>query len=98
MAIQPAALKTQGSAAAAPVPAGGKSGPSDAPLDGSKKSDAAPVTEVRAINMSRNVTAVGTQPLIAPGEYRLQTQAKYTTLLLWYLTLCLTLCCLAYDI
>lgn len=70
--IQPAALKSQGTTAAAPVPAGGKGSPSDTPVDGSKKSDSAPVTEVRAINMSRNVTAVSAQPLIAPAYTQIQ--------------------------
>lgn len=67
--IQPASLKGQGTI---PAPAGGKGGPSDAPVDGSKKGDSAPVTEVRAINMSRNVTAVSAQPLIAPAYTQIQ--------------------------
>lgn len=36
--------------------------------DGGKKGDNAALTEVRAINMSRNVNAVSARPLIAPGE------------------------------
>lgn len=44
VAIQPATLKSQGPPAAAAVSAGGKGGPPDAPVDGSKKTDSAPVT------------------------------------------------------
>ncbi|XP_056129463.1 polyhomeotic-like protein 2b [Lampris incognitus] len=69
--IQPASLiknssqGTQGSS-------GGKTGPSDSPTDGGKKGDSAVVTEVRAINMSRSVTAVSAPPLIAPAYTQIQ--------------------------
>lgn len=46
----------------------GKASSSDSHADGAKKSDGPAVTEVRALNMSRNVTAVSAQPLIAPGK------------------------------
>lgn len=49
---------------------GGKAGPSDSLSEGGKRGDSIVVTEVRAINMSRSVTAVSAQPLIAPGIYR----------------------------
>lgn len=65
--IQPASLvknPSQGTQASA----GGKANSLDPPCDALKKGDSAPVTEVRAINMSRNVTAVSAQPLIAPGK------------------------------
>lgn len=65
--IQPASLiknPSQGTQASA----GAKAGSSDSSSDGGKKGDSTAVTEVRAINMSRNVTAVSARPLIAPGE------------------------------
>ncbi|KAJ0068673.1 hypothetical protein NL108_010324 [Boleophthalmus pectinirostris] len=68
--IQPASLKS--SAQGTQATAGGKPGSSDTPVDGSKKGDSTPVTEVRAINMSRNVTAVSGQPLIAPAYTQIQ--------------------------
>lgn len=66
--IQPASL-IKSSSQGAQVSAGGKSASSDGSLDGGKKTDgAAAVTEVRAINMSRSVTAVNARSLITPGE------------------------------
>lgn len=54
--------------------AGGKSSSSDSMCDGGKKGEgASAVTEVRAINMSRNVTP---QPLIAPGKCLYQERFK----------------------
>lgn len=69
--IQPASLvknPSQGTQASA----GGKANSLDPPCDALKKGDSAPVTEVRAINMSRNVTAVSAQPLIAPAYTQIQ--------------------------
>ncbi|XP_029989544.1 polyhomeotic-like protein 2b isoform X2 [Sphaeramia orbicularis] len=69
--IQPASLiknpsqGTQGST-------GGKASSSDSLSDGVKKGDVTPVTEVRAINMSRSVTAVSAQPLLAPAYTQIQ--------------------------
>lgn len=65
--IQPASLiknPSQGTQASA----GGKTSSLDSPSEGGKKGDSAAVTEVRAINMSRSVTAVNAQPLLAPGK------------------------------
>ncbi|XP_015237263.1 PREDICTED: polyhomeotic-like protein 2 isoform X1 [Cyprinodon variegatus] len=50
----------------------GKSSPSEIPLDGGKKGDGPAVSEVRAINMSRSITAVNAQPLIAPAYTQIQ--------------------------
>ncbi|XP_068172195.1 polyhomeotic-like protein 2b [Antennarius striatus] len=69
--IQPAALvknPSQGTQAST----GGKAGSSDSLSEAGKKGDSAAVTEVRAINMSRNVTAVNAQPLIAPAYTQIQ--------------------------
>ncbi|XP_034021648.1 polyhomeotic-like protein 2b [Thalassophryne amazonica] len=69
--IQPASLvksPSQGSQASA----GGKASSSDSSVEGGKKGDSAAVTEVRAINMSRSVTAVTAQPLIAPAYTQIQ--------------------------
>uniref|UniRef100_UPI0037E97461 polyhomeotic-like protein 2b n=1 Tax=Semicossyphus pulcher TaxID=241346 RepID=UPI0037E97461 len=69
--IQPASLvknPSQGTQASA----GGKASSSDGSSEGGKKGDSAAVTEVRAINMSRNVTAVSAQPLIAPAYTQIQ--------------------------
>ncbi|KAM3878548.1 polyhomeotic-like protein 2b [Diretmus argenteus] len=69
--IQPASLvktPSQGSQGST----GGKAGSSDSPSEGGKKGDSAVVTEVRAINMSRSVTAVSAQPLIAPAYSQIQ--------------------------
>ncbi|XP_072308260.1 polyhomeotic-like protein 2b isoform X2 [Eucyclogobius newberryi] len=68
--IQPASLKSSSQGTQASV--GGKPGSSDTPVDGSKKGDSTPITEVRAINMSRNVTAASGQPLIAPAYTPIQ--------------------------
>lgn len=69
--IQPASLiKNPGQATQAST--GGKACSSDGSSEGAKKGDSAAVTEVRAINMSRSVTAVSAQPLIAPGKQSLQ--------------------------
>lgn len=67
--IQPASVMknpTQGASA------GAKAGSAENSSDGGKKGDNAALTEVRAINMSRNVNAVSARPLIAPGEGNLQ--------------------------
>lgn len=56
--------------------AGGKGSWPDGPLDGSKKGESI-VTEVRAINMSRSVTAVSGQPLSTPGMYPTLTLASF---------------------
>lgn len=48
--------------------AGGKASSAENPSDGVKKGDNAALTEVRAINMSRNVNSVSARPLIAPGK------------------------------
>ncbi|KAM7005971.1 polyhomeotic-like protein 2b isoform 1-T1 [Tautogolabrus adspersus] len=69
--IQPASLvknPSQGPHASA----AGKTSSSDGSSEGGKKGDGAAVTEVRAINMSRNVTAVSAQPLIAPAYTQIQ--------------------------
>ncbi|XP_028262606.1 polyhomeotic-like protein 2b [Parambassis ranga] len=69
--IQPASLiknASQGTQAST----GGKTSSSDSPSEGGKKGDSAAVTEVRAINMSRSVTAVNAQPLIAPAYTQIQ--------------------------
>ncbi|KAM8756900.1 polyhomeotic-like protein 2b [Acanthopagrus schlegelii] len=69
--IQPASLiknPSQGTQASA----GGKAGSSDISSEGGKKGDGVVVTEVRAINMSRSVTAVSTQSLIAPAYTQIQ--------------------------
>ncbi|XP_077387103.1 polyhomeotic-like protein 2b isoform X2 [Festucalex cinctus] len=69
--IQPASLvKNPGQGAQAS--AGVKSGSSESPSEAGKKGDAAVVTEARAINMSRNVTTVSAQPLIAPAYTQIQ--------------------------
>ncbi|CAL9704587.1 unnamed protein product [Knipowitschia caucasica] len=70
LSIQPAAQKT--ATLGTQASAGGKPGSADTPVDVSKKADAAPVTEVRAINMSRNVTTVSGQPLLAPAYTPIQ--------------------------
>uniref|UniRef100_A0A3Q2XBD9 Polyhomeotic homolog 2b (Drosophila) n=1 Tax=Hippocampus comes TaxID=109280 RepID=A0A3Q2XBD9_HIPCM len=69
--IQPASLvknPSQGMQASAGI----KSGSSESPSEAGKKGDAAVVTEARAINMSRNVTTVTAQPLIAPAFTQIQ--------------------------
>uniref|UniRef100_A0A3Q3GLD8 Polyhomeotic homolog 2b (Drosophila) n=1 Tax=Labrus bergylta TaxID=56723 RepID=A0A3Q3GLD8_9LABR len=68
--IQPASMvknPSQGTHASA----GGKTSSSDGSSEG-KKGDSSAVTEVRAINMSRNVTAVSAQSLIAPAYTQIQ--------------------------
>ncbi|RVE73016.1 hypothetical protein OJAV_G00044810 [Oryzias javanicus] len=69
--IQPASL-VKNPSQASQSSSGGKAGSSDTPLDGGKKGDGAAVTEVRAINMSRSVSAVSAQPLIAPAYTQIQ--------------------------
>ncbi|CAJ1050209.1 polyhomeotic-like protein 2 [Xyrichtys novacula] len=69
--IQPASL-VKNPSQGAQASTGGKSGSSDSSSEGAKKGDAAAVPEVRAINMSRNVTAVSAQPLIAPAYTQIQ--------------------------
>ncbi|CAB1314860.1 unnamed protein product [Coregonus sp. 'balchen'] len=69
VSIQPSPLiknPSQGSQGA-----GGKGSWPDGLLDGSKKGESI-VTEVRAINMSRSVTAVSGQPLITPAYTQIQ--------------------------
>ncbi|XP_023852136.1 polyhomeotic-like protein 2 isoform X4 [Salvelinus sp. IW2-2015] len=69
ISIQPSPLirnPSQGSQGA-----GGKGSWPDGPLDGSKKGESI-VTEVRAINMSRSVTAVSGQPLSTPAYTQIQ--------------------------
>ncbi|XP_041747539.1 polyhomeotic-like protein 2 isoform X2 [Coregonus clupeaformis] len=69
VSIQPSPLiknPSQGSQGA-----GGKGSWPDGLLDGSKKGGSI-VTEVRAINMSRSVTAVSGQPLITPAYTQIQ--------------------------
>lgn len=76
MPIQPASLiknPNPGTQAAT----GGKASSSDSASEGGKKGDGAPVTEVRAINMSRNVTAVSAQSLIAPGRCGVQSHSHH---------------------
>ncbi|MEQ2162528.1 hypothetical protein GOODEAATRI_020654, partial [Goodea atripinnis] len=63
--IQPASL-VKNPSQATQTSSGGKSSSSDSPSDGAKKGDTPAVTEVRAINMSRSITAVSAQPLVAP--------------------------------
>lgn len=63
--IQPASVMknpTQGATT------GAKASSAENSSDGGKKVDNAALTEVRAINMSRNVNTVSARPLIAPGE------------------------------
>uniref|UniRef100_A0A4W5QRY3 Polyhomeotic homolog 2b (Drosophila) n=1 Tax=Hucho hucho TaxID=62062 RepID=A0A4W5QRY3_9TELE len=69
ISIQPSPLiknPSQGSQGA-----GGKGSWPNSPLDRSKKGESI-VTEVRAINMSRSVTAVSGQPLITPAYTQIQ--------------------------
>ncbi|XP_061689335.1 polyhomeotic-like protein 2b [Syngnathoides biaculeatus] len=69
--IQPASLVKnpgQGGQPSAAV----KSALSESASEVGKKGDAAAVTEARAINMSRNVTTVSAQPLIAPAYTQIQ--------------------------
>lgn len=65
--IQPASL-VKNPSQGTQTSTGGKAGSSDSHADGAKKGDGPAVTEVRALNMSRNVTAVSAQSLIAPGK------------------------------
>ncbi|XP_036007271.1 polyhomeotic-like protein 2b [Fundulus heteroclitus] len=69
--IQPASL-VKNPSQGTQTSSGGKSASSDGPSDGGKKGDGPAVTEVRAINMSRNITAVSAQPLIAPAYTQIQ--------------------------
>ncbi|XP_045884793.1 polyhomeotic-like protein 2b [Micropterus dolomieu] len=69
--IQPASL-IKNTSQGAQVSTGGKSCSSDSLSEGGRKGDSAAVTEVRAINMSRNVTAVSAQPLITPAYTQIQ--------------------------
>ncbi|XP_061641221.1 polyhomeotic-like protein 2b isoform X2 [Phyllopteryx taeniolatus] len=69
--IQPASLVKnpgQGGQPSAAV----KSALSESAPEVGKKGDAAVVTEARAINMSRNVTTISAQPLIAPAYTQIQ--------------------------
>ena len=65
--IQPANLKNPSQVAQAST--GAKGGSSDSSSEAGKKGDN---SEPRAINMSRNVTSISAQPLIAPGKWSLQ--------------------------
>ncbi|XP_042364881.1 polyhomeotic-like protein 2b isoform X4 [Plectropomus leopardus] len=69
--IQPAAL-VKNSSQVTQTSTGGKAASSDSSSEAGKKGDSAAVTEVRAINMSRSVTAVSAQPLIAPAYTQIQ--------------------------
>lgn len=69
--IQPASL-VKNPSQGTQTSSGGKSSSSDNPSDGGKKGDGPAVTEVRAINMSRSITAVSAQPLIAPAYTQIQ--------------------------
>ncbi|XP_051931043.1 polyhomeotic-like protein 2b isoform X1 [Hippocampus zosterae] len=69
--IQPASL-VKNSSQGMQTSAGIKSGSSESPSEAGKKGDAMVVTEARAINMSRNVTTVSAQPLIAPAFTQIQ--------------------------
>ncbi|XP_044067567.1 polyhomeotic-like protein 2b isoform X2 [Siniperca chuatsi] len=69
--IQPASL-IKNPSQGAQVSTGGKASSSNSLSEGGKKGDSAAVTEVRAINMSRSVTAVSAQPLIAPAYTQIQ--------------------------
>uniref|UniRef100_A0A3B3HCC5 Polyhomeotic homolog 2b (Drosophila) n=1 Tax=Oryzias latipes TaxID=8090 RepID=A0A3B3HCC5_ORYLA len=69
--IQPASL-VKNPSQATQSSSGGKAGTSDGLPDGGKKGDSVAVTEVRAINMSRSVSAVSSQPLIAPAYTQIQ--------------------------
>ncbi|XP_047203522.1 polyhomeotic-like protein 2b isoform X3 [Girardinichthys multiradiatus] len=69
--IQPASL-VKNPSQGTQTSSGGKSSSSDSPSDGAKKGDTPAVTEVRAINMSRSVTAVSAQPLVAPAYTQIQ--------------------------
>ncbi|KAM9800317.1 polyhomeotic-like protein 2b isoform 1-T1 [Syngnathus typhle] len=71
VAIQPASL-VKNPSQGMQVSAGLKSGSTETSSEAGKKGDAAVVTEARAINMSRNVTTVGAQPLIAPAYTQIQ--------------------------
>lgn len=68
--IQPASL-TKNPGQAPQASAGGKaasSSSSDGSFEAGRKGDGAAVTEARAINMSRSVTGISAQPLMAPGK------------------------------
>ncbi|XP_057700906.1 polyhomeotic-like protein 2b isoform X2 [Corythoichthys intestinalis] len=69
--IQPASL-VKNTGQAGQTSAGVKSSTSESPSEAGKKGDGAVVTEARAINMSRNVTTVSAQPLIAPAYTQIQ--------------------------
>uniref|UniRef100_A0A1A8BDU4 Polyhomeotic-like 2a n=3 Tax=Nothobranchius TaxID=28779 RepID=A0A1A8BDU4_NOTKA len=69
--IQPAS-HTKNPSQGTQTSTGAKASPSDGSSDGGKKGDGAAVTEVRALNMSRSVTAVSAQPLIAPAYTQIQ--------------------------
>uniref|UniRef100_A0A667WKW4 Polyhomeotic homolog 2b (Drosophila) n=1 Tax=Myripristis murdjan TaxID=586833 RepID=A0A667WKW4_9TELE len=70
--IQPASLIKNPNQGTQGASAGAKAASVDGPSDGGKKGDGAAVTEVRALNMSRSVTAVSAQPLIAPAYTQIQ--------------------------
>ncbi|XP_061147925.1 polyhomeotic-like protein 2b isoform X1 [Syngnathus typhle] len=71
VAIQPASL-VKNPSQGMQVSAGLKSNSTETSSEAGKKGDGAVVTEARAINMSRNVTTVGAQPLIAPAYTQIQ--------------------------
>nr|XP_057911787.1 polyhomeotic-like protein 2b isoform X2 [Doryrhamphus excisus]XP_057911788.1 polyhomeotic-like protein 2b isoform X2 [Doryrhamphus excisus]XP_057911789.1 polyhomeotic-like protein 2b isoform X2 [Doryrhamphus excisus] len=71
--IQPASLIKNPGQGASQLSAGGKTGSSESTSsEGGKKGDATAVTEAQAINMSRSVTALSAQPLIAPAYTQIQ--------------------------
>ncbi|XP_077948976.1 polyhomeotic-like protein 2b isoform X1 [Gasterosteus aculeatus] len=71
--IQPASL-TKNPGQAPQASAGGKaaSSSSDGSFEAGRKGDGAAVTEARAINMSRSVTGISAQPLMAPAYTHIQ--------------------------
>ncbi|XP_049893786.1 polyhomeotic-like protein 2b isoform X2 [Epinephelus moara] len=69
--IQPASL-IKNPSQVTQASTGGKATSSDGSSEAGKKGDSTAVTEVRAINMSRSVTAVSAQPLIAPAYTQIQ--------------------------
>ncbi|KAF0034633.1 hypothetical protein F2P81_012391 [Scophthalmus maximus] len=73
--IQPTSLVKNPSQGTQVASAGKTSSSSDGSSDGGKKGDGAAVTEVRAINMSRHVTTLSAQPLIAPAYTQIQPQS-----------------------
>ncbi|XP_028432209.1 polyhomeotic-like protein 2b [Perca flavescens] len=69
--IQPASL-IKNPSQVTQASTGGKAVSFDSSSEAGKKGDSAAVPEVRAINMSRSVTAISAQPLIAPAYTPIQ--------------------------